>query len=106
MEERPTLTQINKISGKNDDFRERLINILKTELVSEVSTYQKNLSLGKYIECAENVHKLKHKIGILGLEKSYEVAVLFEEDLKKSNLKNKKAFDDILKSMLEFTAQL
>lgn len=106
MEERPTLTQINKISGNNDDFRERLISILKNELISEVSTYQKNLSLGKYIECAENVHKLKHKIGILGLEKSYEVAVFFEEDLRNSNLKNKSAFDDILKLMLEFTSQL
>lgn len=106
MQERPTLTQINKISGNNNKFRDRLISIIKTELVLEVSTYQKNLSLEKYIDCAENVHKLKHKIGILGLKKSYEVAVLFEEDLRKSDLKNKNAFNDIIKLMLEFTSQL
>jgi HPt (histidine-containing phosphotransfer) domain-containing protein len=106
MEEHPNLTQINKICGSNIDFRTKLISILKNELISEINTYQKNLSSKNYMECAENVHKLKHKISILGLEKSYELAVRFEEDLKNSNLKRKTDFDNILKSMLVFTAQL
>ncbi|MCM4156445.1 Hpt domain-containing protein [Gramella sp. AN32] len=106
IEEHPNLIQVNEICGSNIDFKTKLIYILKSELISEIDTYQKNLSLNNYIECAENVHKLKHKISILGLEKSYEIAVFFEEDLRKSNLKRKVEFDEILNSMLAFTADL
>ncbi|TVZ27835.1 hypothetical protein JM83_2900 [Gillisia sp. Hel_I_86] len=106
MKEQPTVTEINKICGDNLNYRERLILVIKNELISEVEVYKKNISMENYIECAENVHKLKHKISVLGLEKSYELAVLFEQDLRNSDLKRKNDFDKILKSMLIFTSQL
>ena len=43
------------------------------------------LKIKDYSRAAEKVHKLKHKISILGLEKSYEIAVEFEKNLRENN---------------------
>jgi hypothetical protein len=35
-----------------------------------------------FLDAAQSVHKLKHKISILGLEKSYYIVEEYESDLK------------------------
>ena len=48
------------------------------------------------------MHKLKHKISILGLEKSYYIAEEFEENLKENSSHLQSDFESILKRMQDF----
>ena len=54
---------------------------------------------------ADNVHKLKHKISILGLDKSYEIASAFENDLLKGNKSLNQEFKSILINITNYLQQ-
>ena len=48
------------------------------------------------------MHKLKHKISILGLEKGYEVAVAYENNLLNGTTDLKDQFERILKNITDY----
>ena len=100
--EQPNFSYIDALSGGDEAFKLKLIAVVKEELPVEIDVYVANMKIKNFQEAAENVHKLKHKISILGLETSYELAVNFEENLKENSLELKEEFDAILKEMLRF----
>ncbi len=100
--EQPNQSYIKSLSGGNIEFEKKLISVIKTEFPIEKSIYLKNITAKKYKETAENVHKLKHKISILGLEKSYEIAVQYENDLRKNNTILKDDFETILQVITNY----
>lgn len=106
MEEQPNLSYIREISGGDEAFEKKLLAVVKKELPLEIEEYQGNLKELKLSEAAENVHKLKHKISILGLEKGYQLAIDFEEELNEGNTSLKQQFDEILSSMMVFVSEL
>jgi hypothetical protein len=104
--EQPNLNYINELSGGNVEFKNKIIIILKKELPDEIVTYSEEFRTGNYLLVAQSVHKLKHKISILGLEKSYYLAEEYENNLK-NNVTNLAAdFESVLKSMVKFVDQL
>ena len=52
------------------------------------------------------MHKIKHKISILGLEKSYNFAVDHEDNLKEGIPSLKDGFNTILQNITEFLNKL
>ncbi|GAB1855958.1 Hpt domain-containing protein [Flavobacteriaceae bacterium MHTCC 0001] len=104
--ERPNLSYINQLSGGDEDFKKKLIAIVKKEFPAEKAECLKNITAKNFIASAENVHKLKHKISILGLEKSYKIAEDFEENLKKNNVSGYEAFQEILQTMTDYLRTL
>jgi HPt (histidine-containing phosphotransfer) domain-containing protein len=100
--EHPNTSYIDALSGGDESFKLKLISILKEELPEEIKTYNKNIGLKYFKEAAENVHKLKHKMSILGLEASYELAVNYEENLKLGALNLREDFEAILEEMIRF----
>lgn len=80
--EQPNLNYIKELSDGDIEFEKRLIAVLKKELPEEFEEFLKNFKEKNFAKTAENVHKLKHKISILGLTKGYEEAGNFENDLK------------------------
>lgn len=104
--EKPNLNYINQLSGDNQEFRTRLITILKKELPDEIEVYQTEFANDNYLLAAQSVHKLKHKISILGLEKSYYLAEEYENNLKDNSIDLKADFENILKIMQEFVSHL
>ncbi len=102
MNEKPNLNYLKEISGGDLEFEEKLLVIVKKELPEEINTYKNFLNENNFKQAAELVHKIKHKISILGLEKSYQVAIDYEEDLKQDNLNLKLEFEEILNSMISF----
>ena len=104
--EQPNLSYLNQLSGGDKAFEDKLISIIKAEFPEEKTVYVKNITSNNFKEAAENVHKLKHKISILGLEKSYEVAVNFENNLFKNNTEGKDDFEIILKNITNVLASL
>ncbi|MDD2675394.1 Hpt domain-containing protein [Flavobacterium petrolei] len=104
--EQPNLTYINDLSGDNLEFRAKLIGILKKELPEEINGYSEQMANTIFVEAAQSVHKLKHKISILGLEKSYYIAEEYEVNLKNNSTSLRADFETILKIMQEFVNRL
>ena len=100
--ELPNLSYIEELSGGDKIFQDKLINIIKKEYPVEKAVYIENITMLNFQEAANNVHKLKHKISILGLKKSYEIANNFEKELKEYSLNGQDAFDIILQKITHF----
>jgi HPt (histidine-containing phosphotransfer) domain-containing protein len=104
--EKPNSNYINQLSGDNLEFKSKMIAILKRELPEEIAIYQSQLQNNDLLETAQCVHKLKHKISILGLEKSYYIATKYEENLKNKNTALQSDFEAILDVMQQFVTEL
>lgn len=94
--EAPNLNYIKELSGGDKDFEESILTVLKKEFPEEYSLFNENFSKKDYLEAANNVHKIKHKISILGLKDGLELASKFEKDLKKSDTKLYKEYINVL----------
>ncbi|MCA0131603.1 Hpt domain-containing protein [Winogradskyella alexanderae] len=104
--EEPNLSYIHSMSGGDKTFEEKLIGIIKKEFPLEKQEYFDNITARNYKRTAANVHKLKHKISILGLEKSYEVAVNYEDNLIENKTDGRENFEAILQIMTDFLKTL
>jgi len=100
--EQANFSYIDVLSDGDNSFKQKLIEIVKNELPGEIEIYEQNMANLKFQDAAENVHKLKHKISILGMEESYQVAVNYEENLKKNSLDLRESFEKILMQMIQF----
>lgn len=96
MKETPNLEYVDKLSGDDADFRQRFINILKEEFPQEKLDYEKSKEKEAYVEASENVHKLKHKFNILGLNRSHSLAVRYELELRNGTCNLASEFEDVL----------
>jgi HPt (histidine-containing phosphotransfer) domain-containing protein len=94
--EKPNLDYIEKLARSDESLRNKLITVLKIEFPEEKKEYYKSLKNKNFKQIEENVHRLKHKISILGLEKSYTIANEFEHNLRELNLDRVDDFDQIL----------
>lgn len=83
----PDLSTIEQISKGNNEFKDKLLTILKEELPVEIDQLENNIKNKEWTSAAEDVHKLKHKISLLKMENDYKVAQEFETELSKGNLK-------------------
>jgi HPt (histidine-containing phosphotransfer) domain-containing protein len=104
--EKPNTNYIDQLSGDNTEFKAKMIGILKRELPEEIAIYNDQIINNELAEAAQCVHKLKHKISILGLEKSYYIAEQFEEQLKNKETALKDDFQSILEVMNGFVQNL
>ena len=94
--EKPNLSLIKEISGNDIEFENNILDIIKLEFPEEVKLFKTNFKDKKYLEASNNIHKIKHKISLLGLEKGLETASAFEIELKQGNIKLHHSFIEIL----------
>lgn len=106
MKEIPNLNYINQLAKNDLILRNRLLTVLKNEFPTEVQNYKAHVLQSNFLEMSECVHKLKHKIGLLGLEKAYYMASDFEEQLKNGSAALHADFDQVLKNIDSFLKQL
>ena len=104
--EQPNLTYIDELSEDNIEFKSKLIGILKNELPNEIKGYREEMENSNFAKATQSVHKLKHKISILGLEKSYYIAEEYEGNLKNNSTSLNADFENILNIMQEFVNRL
>ncbi len=94
--EQPNLTYVDQLARGNDAIKQTLIDVIKTEFPEEKQDYYDSLAKKDYKKIEENVHRIKHKISILGLEKSYEFANTFEHNLREKKMDGVEDFEKIL----------
>lgn len=83
-------------------LKSRLIAVLKKEFPEEVEDYEINIRTYNFEAASNCVHKLKHKIGLLGLENGYKEARVFEDNLKNDSNEFQSNFEEILNSIKFF----
>lgn len=104
--EKPNQSYINSLSGNDEAFKQKLIGIIKKEFPVEKQVYFDNYNAKKFKLAADNVHKLKHKISILGLEKSYDVAMAYESNLLEGSTNLNEEFEAILTAMTTYMKEI
>ncbi|MGY5354724.1 Hpt domain-containing protein [Wenyingzhuangia sp. IMCC45467] len=104
--EKPNFVYIDELSGGDDQFKKKLIAIIIKEFPKEKETYENSLKLKDQEAIIEIVHKLKHKISILGLKKNYKTAVDYENNLRAGSSDLEKEFKETLSIMTTFLASL
>jgi HPt (histidine-containing phosphotransfer) domain-containing protein len=104
--ETPNLNYVNQLAGGDTTFKNKLIEVIKTEFPLEKAQYLESFKAKNHKLSAENVHKLKHKISILGLEKSYKIAEIFEDNLKEGSTRDYEKFDTILETIARYLKTL
>ncbi len=104
--EKPNSNYINQLSRNDEEFKAKIIGILKRELPEQIALYQNEIQTKNFKWASDSVHKLKHKIYILGLEKSYYIAQEFENNLKEQSTELQSEFESILKAMQDFVDTL
>jgi len=102
----PNLNYVNDLAGDDESFRNQFIAILKTELPLEVELYRRYMEQEEWKSAAESVHKMKHKLGIASMDEAYEIAILFEEELKTGSKNSQIAFERELKRLSDFVNDL
>lgn len=100
--EEPNLSYVNKLSKGDLEFEKSILSIVKEELTSEVDNYYLNLKEKNYVKTKLFVHRIKHKMSILGLEESYEITNIYENSIKTLDFKNQDYFEKMLPIMLNF----
>lgn len=100
--EEPNFTYISQLSGGDKVFEEKIFKVLKMEFPDERETYLNNIAKTNFDLAANNVHKIKHKISLLGLVKSYELASEHEINLGEGNALLHDDFNEILNTMTHF----
>lgn len=105
MKEQPNLSYIHQLSGGDKVFEDKLMSVVKRELPEEIFSYRTSIFEKNLLKASSCVHKLKHKISILGLEKSYYFAESYEEDLREGSNTGQQEFEEILQRMLTFIKQ-
>jgi len=104
--EQPNQSYINSLSGGDEAFKQKLIDVIKKEFPEEKQVYFDNYKAKKIKLVADNVHKLKHKISILGLEKGYEVAVAYENNLLDGTTELRDQFEAILENITNYLEEI
>ncbi len=106
MKETPNLIYIKELAAGSDAFEQKIISILKREFPEEKKEFLQNYSAKVFDKAAENVHKLKHKIGMFGFEQGHQTTIDFEEALKENNTSLFSEFMLILESIELFLKTL
>lgn len=106
MAEIPNLDYIKEIAGGNEEFEKKFLSIIQVEFPKEKEDYSNLLNSGELEESAKVVHKIKHKLGILGLSNGYKMAIKYEEDLKIGNTALKEDFEGVLNAVEEFILKI
>jgi HPt (histidine-containing phosphotransfer) domain-containing protein len=104
--ENPNLDYIEKLAGENTEFKSKIIQILKTEFPEEKQKYQKAIAENDLKQAAQMVHKINHKISILGLEKSFILAKEYESNLNSSSNNLQQDFELILETIATYIQEL
>lgn len=104
--ETPNLNYIYNMSGGDKAFEQKMISIIKDELPKEIVQFNEAMEAADLQLAAQSVHKIKHKIGLFGLENSYLKANEFEQNLNANSELLKEEFMDILNNMTTFINSL
>ena len=104
--EQPNLSYINSIAKGNNDFMDEFVVMISDELNTDIKEYYNYLEKEDLKKTKVYVHRIKHKMSILSLEKSYEITNNYENNLRDKNFDGQEYFESMLPIMVNFLNSL
>jgi len=104
--EQPNFSEIDKIANGDKAIEQKIVSVILKEFPVEKEMYFEYLGLKNNERTAAYVHKLKHKISILGLVKGYEIATIYEENLKIDCYDYQEDFEQVLAVITTYLSKL
>ncbi|PCI00110.1 MAG: histidine kinase [Flavobacteriaceae bacterium] len=102
----PNLHYIEEISENDIPFQRKLIAIIKEEFPKEKESFLKNIHLKEFHAASENIHKLKHKINLFGMNEGYLIANQMEIELREKKLNSYPQLLTVLLTVESFLKQI
>ena len=102
MKEIPNFNYIDQLAEGDMKYKKKIIILLREELTKEITAYIASCERDNLYSASEFVHKIKHKISILGLLKGYELAHAHENSLKNNDTRDHQAFMGLLDQIIIF----
>nr|WP_321413562.1 Hpt domain-containing protein [uncultured Allomuricauda sp.] len=99
MKESPNLAYVDNLADGDEAFRQKFIGILKEEFPLEKMEYITAIESSLFREASEHVHKIKHKLNVLGIHNAYTLAVQHENELRNGEQSFKQEFLLILQNV-------
>lgn len=96
--EQPNLSMIQEISS-DQDFQKSILQTIRKEFLEEVKLFEDNFTSQQYENAAIHVHKIKHKVALLGLKQGEQLTDEFEKQLKKGKTQLHKQFLEVLQKI-------
>lgn len=100
--EQPNLDYVHRLSDGDSLLEKRLIAVMISEFESDYKDYKMAVADTDYKKIITFVHRLKHKIGFLGMEYSYQIAHKYEEELHKNEGRLAPEFEHIMTQISDF----
>jgi hypothetical protein len=104
--ENPNIEYIDELSRGDVAVKKLLIDVIKSEFPEEKKEYFESFNIKNFKKIEENVHKLKHKISILGLGDRYGLANTYEQNLREGSIDGFKEFEKTLAIITDFIETL
>ncbi|NVN19422.1 Hpt domain-containing protein [Muricauda sp. HICW] len=102
MKETPNLTYIDNLADGDEAFRQKFIGILKEEFPAEKNEYLTAMESSLFRGASELVHKIKHKLNVLGIQNAYTLAVQHENELRNGEHSLKQEFLSVLETVEQY----
>ena len=101
--ERPSLNYVeNLVVARDAEFEKKFVTLLKSEFSWDLGKYLYHIKLDEPRAAAEIVHKLKYKISVLGMKKTFVFAEEHKERLHAGDASLDEDFKKILKRINVF----
>lgn len=102
MVEKPNLINLIQLSNGDEAIKSSLWLVLKQEFSKEVEDYNMKITEKNFLIASEIVHKIRHKIGFLGMYNAYDLSYQYQQNLELNSLDLKEDFELILNTIDEF----
>ncbi len=106
MDESPNLSYVIEIAGEDYEFVKRFMAVFKEEFLLEVGMYLRYIKRNEPCEASKIVRKSKYKLSMLGLNRSFTFAVVYEKRLRDGDISQDVEFKKILETVNTFLAKV
>lgn len=102
IKETPNLEYLEQLAAGNPKVKQTIFDVMSKEYFADYHEYIAAVAENDIKKCSTFVHRLKHKIGFLGMEYSYQIAHRYEEELGRNSDRFKAEFEAVLMQIHEF----
>ncbi|MEN9336547.1 MAG: hypothetical protein RLZZ500_1534 [Bacteroidota bacterium] len=102
IKETPNLEYLEQLAAGDQKVRQTIFDVMVKEYCADYQEYKAATVQNDMKKSIIFVHRLKHKIGFLGMEYSYQIAHRYEEELRRNSNRFAPEFEAVLEQIQEF----
>jgi hypothetical protein len=98
----PNFDYFHQLARGDEAFLQELKLVMIKELPQEKHNYALCIAAENLAGAAAMVHKMKHKVGLLGMKEAYEQVQIYENALRDGDQPDSLEFEEIIEAIFTF----